>query len=141
MTMNCMEVTARLVEDIPRSNLRVPRAEFVLIWRLAEHLAESGQADWYVAGVAATCRWLACAAVPSIHGGWKPAWAPVTRRSSVAHEESIAAELMAAEVAFVRSSGGIEGRPGWLEGILTTLQWAWAGSTKAPLEMPSTSTG
>jgi hypothetical protein len=136
-----MEVTARLVEDIPRGNLRVPRTEFVPLWRLAEHLVESGRADWYVAGVAAACRWLACAAVPSILGGWEPAWAPVTRRSSLAHEESIAAELMAAEVAAVRSRGGIEGQPGWLEGILTTLQWAWAGSTRAPLEMPSTSTG
>ena len=136
-----MEVTARHLEEIPRGNLRVPRMEFVLLWRLAEHLAESGRADWYVAGVAATCRWLACAAVPSIHGGWKPARAPVTRRSSVAHEESIAAELMAAEVATVRNPGGFEGRPGWQEGILTTLRWAWAGSPEAPLEMPSTSTG
>ena len=59
----------------------------------------------------------------------------------MAHEESIAAELMAAEVAAVRNPGGIEGQPGWLEGILTTLQWAWAGSTKMPLEMPSTITG
>ncbi len=134
-------MTARHVENIPRANLRVPRTEFVLLWRLAEHLAKSGRADWYVAGVAATCRWLACAAVPSVLGCWEPAWAPVTRRSGVAHEESIAAELMAAEVATVRTPGGFEGRPGWLEGILTTLRWAWAGSTKAPLEMPSTSTG
>src|SRR5918999_393126 len=96
-----MEVTARHVADIPRGNLRVPRAEFVLLWRLAEHLAESGRADWYIAGVAATCRWLACAAVPSILGGWEPAWAPVTRRSRLAHEELIEAELFAAEVAAV----------------------------------------
>jgi hypothetical protein len=136
-----VEVTDRLVEEIPRGNLRVPRSEFVLVWRLAEHLAESGRADWYVAGVAATCRWLACAAVPSVLGEWELAWAPVTRRSSMAHEELIAAELMAAEVAAVRYPGGIEGQPGWLEGILTTLRWAWAGSGKMPLEMPATSTG
>ena len=139
--MRCMEVTGRLVEDVPRGNLRVPRAEFVRLWRLAEHLAESSQADWCVAGIAATCRWLACAAVPSVHGGWKPARAPITRRSNMAHEELIAAELIAAEVAAVRNPGGIEGRPGWLEGILMTLRWAWAGSTKAPLEMPSSSAG
>ena len=136
-----MEVTARLVEDIPRGNLRVPRTEFVLLWRLAEHLAESGRADWYVAGVAATCRWLAGAAVPSVVGGMEPAWAPVTGRSGVAHEEVIAAELMATEVAAVRHPAGIEGQPGWLEGILTTLRWAWASSTKAPLEIPSASAG
>jgi hypothetical protein len=57
----------------------------------------------------------------------------------MAHEESIAAELMAAEVAAIRNSGG-KGRPGWLEGTLTTVRWAWGGSTKAPLEMPSTDT-
>ena len=139
--MKCMEVTARLAEEIPRGNLRVSRTEFVLLWRLAEHLAESGRADWYVAGVAATCRWLACAAVPSVVGGMEPAWAPVTGPSGVAHEELIAAELMAAEVAAVRNPAGIEGQPGWLEGILTTLRWAWAGSTRAPLETPSTSAG
>ena len=139
--MRSVEVTARLVEEIPCGNLRASRTEFVLLWRLAEHLAESGRADWYVAGVATTCRWLACAAVPSILGGWEPAWAPVTRRSGLAHEESIAAELMAAEVAAARNPGGIEGRSGWLEGILATLRWAWAGSLKAPLEMPSTNTG
>lgn len=64
-----------------------------------------------------------------------------TRRASRAHEELIAAELMAAEVAAVMHPGGVEGRPGWLEGILTTLRWAWTGSAKVPLEMPSTSTG
>jgi hypothetical protein len=138
---DCMEITGQLVENIRRGNLPVPRTEFVLLWRLAEHLAESGRADWYVAGVAATCRWLACAAVPSVLGGWEPAWAPVRGRSGMAHEELIAAELMAAEVAAVRSPAGIEGQPGWLEGILTTLRWAWAGSTKVPLEIPSTSTG
>jgi hypothetical protein len=47
---------------------------------------------------------------------------------------------MAAEVAAIRNSGGIKGRPGWLEGTLTTVRWAWGGSTKAPLEMPSTDT-
>jgi hypothetical protein len=62
--MACREVTAQLVGSLPRGNIRVPPTEFVLLWRLAEHLAESGRADRYVGGVAATCRWLACAAVP-----------------------------------------------------------------------------
>jgi hypothetical protein len=136
-----MEVTARAVEDIPRDNLRVSPDAFVALWRLVEHLEEARPADWYVAGVAATCEWLACAAVPSIVGGWELARAPVTRRANLAHEELIAAELMAAEVAAVRNPCGLEGRPGWLEGIIVTLQWAWEGSTKAPLELPSTSTG
>jgi hypothetical protein len=139
--MKYMEVTARHVEDIPRGNLRVPRCEFITLWQVTERLTVANPADWYVAGIAATCRWLACAAVPSIGGGWEPARTPITRRASLAHEELIADELLAAEVAAVRQPGGLGGRPGWLEGILTTLQWAWAGSTKVPLEMSSTSTG
>lgn len=136
-----MEVSDRLISDIPRGNLRVSPTEFIALWRLVEHLGEVSPADWYVAGVAATCRWLACAAVPSIMGGWEPARAPITRRASLAHEELIAAELMAAEVAAVRHPGGIVGRPGWLEGIVATLQWAWASSASVPLEHPSTNTG
>jgi hypothetical protein len=65
-----MEITAWMVEDIPRGNLHVSRDDFAALWRLVEHLGEANPADWYVAGVAATCRWLACAAVPSILGGW-----------------------------------------------------------------------
>ena len=137
-----MEVTDRLLDGIPRGNLRVPPSEFVALWRLVEHLGAANPADWYLVGVAATCRWLACAAVPSIVGGWEPARAPVTRRASRAHEELIAAELLAAEVAALKHPSGVNGRPGWLEGILATLRWAWTGSAKVPLETPSTtSTG
>ena len=136
-----MEVTARAVEGIPCGNLRVPRDDFAALWRLVEHLGEASPADWYVAGVAATCRWLARAAVPSILGGWELARAPVTRRSNLAHEELIEAELFAAELQLLRHPGGIEGRPGWLEGIVATLKWAWAGSSVPPLDMPSTNAG
>ena len=136
-----MDVTARAIEDIPCGNLHVSRDEFVALWRLVEHVGEARPADWYVAGVRATCRWLACAAVPSILGGWQLAWAPVTERSGLAHEELIEAELFAAEVQTLRKPGGIEGRPGWLEGIVATLRWAWAGSSAAPLEVPPTRTG
>jgi hypothetical protein len=141
VTIECMEVTAQAIENIPRRNLHVSRDEFVTLWRLVEHLAEAHPADWYVAGVAATCRWLACAAVPSILGGWQLARAPVTRRSNLAHEELIQTELLAAEVKAIRNPGGIEGRPGWLEGIVATLHWAWAGSSVAPLELPSANAG
>jgi len=139
--MKCMEVTAQNVEDIPRGNLCLPRTEFVVLWRVTEHLMVKSPADWYVAGVAMTCRWLACAAVPSVLGGWKLAWAPVTQRTGSAHEELIASELLAAETAALRNPAGVEGRPGWLEGIVATLQWAWAGSPVPPLEIPSTNVG
>ena len=141
MTMECMEVTARHVEDIPRGNLRVPRADFVALWRITEQLLAANRGDWYVAGVAMTCRWLACTAVPSVLGGWELARAPVTQRTALAHEELIASELLAAERAAIRSPRGMEGRPGWLEGIVATLQWVWGGSSVAPLELPSTNVG
>jgi len=88
-----------------------------------------------------TCRWLACAAVPSILGGWELAWAPVTERSGLAHEETIEAELFAAELKKLKNPDGVEGRPGWLEGVVATLQWVWAGSSVAPLDMPATNAG
>jgi hypothetical protein len=119
----------------------VPRDEFVALWRLVEHIGDANPADWYVAGVAATCRWLARAAVPSILGGWQLARAPVTRGANLSHEELIQAELLAAELQALRHPGGIEGRPGWLEGIVATLQWAWAGTSVAPLDVPSTNAG
>ena len=98
VTMECMEVTVRQVEDIPRGNLRVSRSDFVALWRIAEHLGTTGSADWYVTGVAMTCRWLARVVVPSVRGsGWELAWAPVTQRAGLAHEELIASELLAAE--------------------------------------------
>jgi hypothetical protein len=132
-----MEVTARAVEAIPRGNLHVSRDEFVALWRLVEHVGEANPADWYVAGVAATCRWLARTAVRSILGGWELARAPITGRTNLAHEELIEAELFAAELQTLRNPGGIQGRPGWLEGIVATLQWAWAGSSVAPLDVQS----
>lgn len=138
--MKGMEVTTQHVEGIPGGNLRVRRSEFVALWRVVEHLGTASPADWYVAGVVMTCRWLACAAVPSVLGGWELAWAPVTQRTGLAHEELIASELLAAEVAALRNPGGVAGRPGWLEGIVATLQWAWAGSA-TPLELPSANVG
>jgi hypothetical protein len=116
-----MELTTRAIEDIPRGNLHVPRDDFVALWRLVEHIGEARPDDWYLTGVAATCRWLACAAVPSIVGGWELALGTVTWRSGLADEELIEAELLAAEAQAIKNPRGIEGRPGWLEAIVATL--------------------
>ena len=140
--MKGMELTARHVDDIPRGNLRVPRSDFVALWRIAEHLGTTSSADWYVTGVAMTCRWLARAAMPSVQGcGWELAWAPVTQRAGLAHEELIASELLAAERLALRHPRGIEGRPGWLEGIVATLRWVWAASPVPPLKLEATIIG
>lgn len=48
VTMKCMEVTARTVEEIPRGNLRVPRTEFVVLWRVTEYLTVANPSDWDV---------------------------------------------------------------------------------------------
>ena len=75
-------------------------------------------------GVAATCRWLACAANAVHHGPLGAGAGAVTRHTRLAHEELIEGELLAAEVQAIRNPGGIDGRPGWLEGIVVTLRWA-----------------
>ena len=130
-----VELTATDVERIPRGNLRVPRDEFVAVWQLAERMAHG---DWYAVGVATTCRWIACASVPSIipahHGRLEPARAPLTGTRSRAHEELIEREATSAELRLARAPDGIEGRPGWLEAIAATLDWAWRGSDRPPLD-------
>jgi hypothetical protein len=60
-----MEVRTEEIEAIPRGNLRVPRADFADVWRAA---AQLGQTDAYAAGVAITCRWVACATEVSTGG-------------------------------------------------------------------------
>ena len=64
-----------------------------------------------------------------------PASAPITRTKKRAHEELIEAEFLAAERKAVRHPNGIDGRAGLLEGIVTTLAWAWRGSGVPPLDV------
>ncbi len=58
-----MEVTKSLLASMPIGNLRVPLAEFGAVWADAEQLSraqsERPDPDWFPAGVAVTCRWLA----------------------------------------------------------------------------------
>jgi hypothetical protein len=133
-----VEVTARHIEQVPRGNLRVPLRDFAAVWALAERrgddLKQAQASDWYVTGVAMTCRWLAAAMVPSIMGGSEPASAPISRRRATAHEELIEAETLAAGLACERHPDGMSRRPGWLEGISSTLHWAWRGNGIPPLD-------
>lgn len=81
-----VEPTARMLEDIPRGNLRVPRSEFAAVWAEAERLCDEEKrggpgGGWYAAGVAHTCRWIAGASVVFNfpHGPrTQPASAPIT---------------------------------------------------------------
>lgn len=137
-----MEITARVVEAIPRGNLRVPRDEFVAVWDTAERLANEkstrGEGDWYLAGVVVTCRWIACATVIFSYPRGpvaEPASAPITRTSRRAHEELIERETLAAEVRPLRAPQLVEARPGWNEAVIATLRWAWRQSAKPPIDV------
>jgi hypothetical protein len=67
-----MRVTQEDVARVPTSNLRVPRAKFGVLWAAAElrrqKQGEHGILDWYVAGVAVTCEWLAGAMIQPAAG-------------------------------------------------------------------------
>jgi hypothetical protein len=130
-----MDVTDADVARIPPRNLRVPRAEFVAVWAAAErHLSEHPK-DWYGAGVAVTCRWLANATVRTKSGPWRKEPAPVSEREASAYEELIEAECLAAEKTLIRRPRWMAYRPGWVEGILATLCWAWRRSGPAPIDV------
>ena len=125
-----MHVTAEMIERIPRGNLRVRRADFAAVWIEAERICDNNLTqpdDFYIAGVAITCRWLACAIVPRLRGGMEPARAPITWTAAAAHEELIERETQAVERRLTRYPNGMEGMPGWLEGINATLSWTWRG--------------
>lgn len=124
-----MEVTELLLAGVPVGNLRVPLAEFGAVWAEAERLnrAQAGRSDldWYPAGVAVTCRWLAGAVTQDAMGRREPALAPASRRRVRAYEELIEAEFLVAEQLDVRRPDLVEHQPGWCEGIRATLRWAW----------------
>jgi hypothetical protein len=125
------------VVGIPLRNIRVPREEFVAVWRAAsdrDHgdLARGGEA-WYAAGVATTCRWMATAPSRLANGLADSTPAPATRRRSVAYEELIEAEFLAAERLEETRPHLAWSRPGWCEGIRATLRWAWRCEGPPPL--------
>lgn len=139
VTLECVDVTAAEVALVPVGNLRVPRAQFGALWSAAERRnaeqGECGVTDWYAAGVAVTCRWLAGATVRPSSGRWYLAYAPVTRSSVRAYEELIEAEFLAAEQLPRRRPDLVEARPGWCEAIAATLRWAWRHNGAPPLPL------
>ncbi|MEU8226175.1 hypothetical protein [Kribbella sp. NPDC048915] len=139
-----MELTARDFERIPRHNLRVPVREFARVWLAAERRGDAEEAaglpeDSYLTGVQTTCRWLANAIV-TVHRPNGPvrqwAHAPLTDTSENAYEELVELETQAAELAVARSGSG---QPGFEDGALATLAWAWRRSGVPPIEVDQTS--
>lgn len=89
-----MEVRDSDVAAIPAENVHVPISEFAAAWATAEAAAVT---DWSAYGLAATCRWLACATVRPSARAWHLAPAPVTRRTAQrATPELIEEECLAA---------------------------------------------
>lgn len=140
VTIDGVDVSAADIAKIPAGNVRVPLAEFVALWQRAERLHDEqvrrGVPDWYGAGVVETCRWLANAIVGLEAGPWRLVPSPVTERMNVAYDELIEAECLAAERLAVSRPvpARLERRPGWIEAVVTTLNWAWRRYGRPPLE-------
>lgn len=136
-----MEVSATDIARIPAGNIRVPRQDFAAVWREAEHRNEAlgarGESDWFNAGVCVTCRWLAATDVRPTDGRWYLAPSPITRRTARAYEELIVAEHHEAEKLALRRPvpAWLQRRPGWVQGILATLDWAWRRNGRAPIDV------
>lgn len=133
-----MEVTSGDVARIPPGNLRVPRSDFVALWQAAsardDEQGAQGVTDWYVGAVALTCRWMAAAPLRTSRGGCLVR-SPATRRRTLAYEELIEEEVLAAQDLEQRRPD-LAARPGWCEGVRATLQWAWRAEGPPPLYLP-----
>ena len=141
VTIEFVEVSARDVDKIPQRNIRVPREEFAALWRVAERrneeLGTRSEGAWFNAGVVVTCRWLARATVRPETGPWYTTSAPVTGKTSLVYEELIANECLQAEKLAMRMPvpDWLQRRPGWVEGILATLDWAWQRNGRPPIDV------
>jgi hypothetical protein len=123
VTIDGVDVSVAEIAKIPPGNVRVPRTQFVVLWRTAGRFhgeqVRRGVADRYGAGVE-TCRWLANAVVTPR----SLAPSPVTKDVNVAYEEAIEAECLVPE---------LEHRPGWVRTVVM-LNWVWWRYGSPPLE-------
>ena len=131
-----MELIGRDFDRIPPRNLHVPVVDFARLWLAAEERYDV-ERSWAALGVVDVCRWLACATVRMDNGRTFLAYAPVTERTGLAHEETIEAECLAAERLLWRRpvAPWLAERPGWLASVVATLAWAWQRSGKPPLDV------
>jgi len=137
VTLGGMDVTEELLARVPSENVRVPRVEFGVVWRLAEYESmRIGAAREFPFGVAETCRWLAALPV------WSTTWGreemppgPMSRRIVAVTSETVDGELRWARWAL----GGDRGR--YARGVLAALEWAWLGTGRPPLDVSSEAAG
>ncbi|WP_328995979.1 hypothetical protein OG394_15090 [Kribbella sp. NBC_01245] len=141
-----MQITSEVLAGVPAENVRVPVEDFGAVWRRAEsecvRLVLSSSRDMraadYASGVMGACRWLAAADVPlGGGGGMEPLWTPASAPIPVDGQWPAATP---ATIEAVRREGwslmerfpggyvrrpGAEARPGFLEGIVDALVWAY----------------
>jgi hypothetical protein len=126
-----VDVSVEAVAKVPGENLRVSRAEFAAVWAFAEQLGgQPGDGGDYLRGVILTCEWLADQPVPSAlpdRVADMPR-SPLTRRLQRPMPETIETELL---VAWARRGG----RPELARGVAATLEWAWRGKSRPPLDV------
>jgi len=136
------------LDGIPPDNVNIPVREFVRGWFAAEQLYDDrvarGVSDWYGAAVVVTCRWLANAQVRPETGRWRQELGPVTDRGSMTHPEYVQEEAFEAQSLSGRRNkpSWLLARPGWLEGVLDTFDWAWWGTrARPPIDMDDLKAG
>lgn len=128
-----MDVSAEQVARVPAANLRVSRAGFGSVWSFAEaHSGAGGAETGYLAGVLATCRWLAGQQIRHPDGSREMPAAPASGDLVMAMPERIEDEFFSAVRAAARKRGDTERA----RGVLATLEWAWHGSRRSPVELP-----
>lgn len=131
-----VDSSAATLGRVPRANLRVRRADFGAVWARAEQLGRLPSAgDDFLAGVILTCRWLAAQPVRStIAGRAEIPAAPLTGRRDGVTPETVEVELLAA---YSRYAVNRE----LAKGVAATLEWAWRGSGRLPLDAGRAATG
>jgi hypothetical protein len=137
VTLVSVEVSADAVAKVPGENLRVPRPEFGAVWARAEHLGSPpGDGGDYLLGVILTCEWLADQPVPSVlpNRAAEMPRTPLTRRLQRPMPETIESELLAA---YARRGA----RPELARGVAATLEWAWRGKGRPPLDVSPVTAG
>jgi hypothetical protein len=118
-----MDVTSAVIRAIPEDNVRIPREEFVDVWRTAEGLHDALVAEPMdraaVAAIVVVCRWLA---------GVHPR-TPVTARAVAATPAEVEAELATMMAGFRLDPlpAWLASPPGWSTGLAFALAWAWLG--------------
>jgi hypothetical protein len=137
VTLEDVEVSAEAVSRVPAENLRVPRPEFGAVWARAEDLGgKSGDGGDYLLGVILTCEWLADQPVSSVlpNTVTEMPRSPITRRLQRPMPETIESELLSA---WARRGG----RPELARGVAATLEWAWRGNGRPPLDVSPATAG